>query len=122
MAIEIVNGFEGLFIGTVMEINTTTREIAVYLPKLMPAIPYGGISITSRTNLGNLKTNVNYNSNITTSTSFWVKAENSDEPMPNIGSKVQVFFLENNPRFGFWKKFKPDEKAYSVIDSEKYLK
>ena len=55
MAIEIVNGFEGLFIGTVMEINTTTREIAVYLPKLMPAIPYGGISITSRTNLGNLK-------------------------------------------------------------------
>lgn len=122
MAIEIVNSFEGLFIGTVTEINVTTREVAVYLPKLMPAIPFGGQVVTTKTNLSNSKLNISYNSNISTTSQFWVKSENSDEPMPNIGSKVVVYFLENNPRFGFWKKFKPDANAYSVIDSEKYPK
>lgn len=118
---EIIDSFEGSFIGTVVGYDTATREVDVFIPKLMPGIPDGQKNIKTKTNLGNNSIKIKYNANITLSSSIRVKAENADDPLPNIGSKVSIYFLEGQFRWGYWKKFNPNGD-YEVIEEEKYAK
>lgn len=116
---EIIDSFEGSFIGTVVGYDVTTREVDVFIPKLMPGVPDGQKDITTKTNLGNKNIKINYNDNITLSSSIRVKSEDINKPMPNIGSKVSVYFLEGQFRWGYWSKFNPNGD-YDVIEEEKY--
>lgn len=107
------------FIGTVVGYDVNTREVDVFIPKLMPAIPDGQKDRTSLTNLGNPNINIKYNKNITMSSSIKLKPYDMDSPLPEINSKVMVFFLEGQLRWGYWSKFNPNGD-YEVIESEKY--
>lgn len=118
---EMIVNFSGKFIGTVKSYNTQTREVLVYIPKLMPGISETQNIITI-TNYGNSSLNrIGYNKNITFSNGIWLLPKNADDKLPNIGSKVMVQFLENNPSMGYWEKFNQNND-YSIIDSEKYDK
>ena len=119
---EIINGVDTeLYIGTAYGINVDTREIEVYIPKLMPAIAEGGKSIEYMTNLGssNNMNTINYSERVTVKNTIKASAYDLDEPMPKVGSKVAVYFLEGNIRFPYWKKFNMHGE-YEVIDEEKY--
>lgn len=119
---EIINGVDTeLYIGTVYNINVDTREIEVYIPKLMPAIAEGGKSVEYMTNLGssNNMTTINHSEHVTVKNTMKVSAYDLDEPMPKVGSKVAIYFLEGNIRFPYWKKFNMHGE-YDVIDEEKY--
>lgn len=119
---EIINGVDTeLYIGTVYSINVNTREIEVYIPKLMPAIAEGGKSVEYMTNLGssNSMNTINYSEHVTIKNTMKVSAYDLEEPMPKVGSKVAVYFLEGNIRFPYWKKFNMHGE-YKVIDEEKY--
>lgn len=98
----------GYYIGTVMDINTETREIQVYIPKLMPIIDSAD-NVTYRTksydfNLSLTGTSA-VDNNVTFRKSITARAEDKDETMPDKGSKVIVYFIDNNPNLVFWKKF-----------------
>ena len=111
--------FASTFIGTVSAIDATTRKVAVYLPKLMPAIVEGTSTKESITNYGNSYINIKYNTTVKTRSSLWVNAMDTDAPMPTIGSKVRVSSIEGNPYDMFWRRFNPDGD-YTEIDDEKY--
>lgn len=122
MGINIVNTLEGTFIGTVKAYDLTTREVAVFIPKLMPAIAENQKDISIMTNFGNSNlNNINYSPKVTNSSYIWVKADDMDESIPKIDSKVSIYFLEDNPSMGYWSKFNPNGD-YDVIDEEKYSK
>jgi len=110
------------FIADVVEINPSTRRLAVYIPKLMPGIP-NGASLSSNiltTNNPNVS-GVNYTQTINIRNSIWVYPWDYDEKLPKPGSKVIVRFFEANPKMGYWDKFNPLNN-YEVIDDEKYEK
>ena len=85
----------------------------------MPGIPEGGVTTQTITNLGNTTISVKYNKNVKTKSTFTVRATDTEESLPNVGSKVLVWFLEGNIRYAFWKKFNV-KGDYEVIDEEKY--
>jgi len=120
---DIVNsiGLDGTFIGTVKAYNEQTREVAVYIPKLMPAIAEDQQDLTLMTNYGNTSLDLPYNSSVTLTSSIWVKPDDWDEPLPEPGSKVYVTFLEENPDLGMWSKFNW-ENSWTVIEKERYPK
>jgi len=62
--------FASTFIGTVSAIDATTRKVAVYLPKLMPAIVEGTSTKESITNYGNSYINIKYNTTVKTRSSL----------------------------------------------------
>ena len=86
----------GLYIGIVKDYNLETRKVAVYLPKLMPAISEYSIKTTQATNLTNSGVGeVNYSDNVTTIPYIWVSLMNWDDKMPDKESTVAVYFLDN---------------------------
>lgn len=111
-------GFSGYLVGTVKKIDKKSRKVAVFLPKMMPAIPETG-SKQVITNYGNTSIKVNYRNYMTSVDYIWTEARNTDEPMPEVGSKVLVWFLENSPWAGYWEKFNA-LGDYSVIPEERY--
>ena len=112
--------FNGFFVGDVLEIERETRRVAVYMPKLMPGI--GGdsqISSSVSTASGTGVTGLNFSETVRVRNSVWVKPYDFDEALPSVGSKVIVFFIDGNPKLGYWDKFNPDAD-YQVIDEDKY--
>lgn len=116
---EIIDNLNQRFIATVYGYNIQTRELDVFIPKLMPQIPEGQKERKSITNLGNITANIGFNHDIKISSTIKVKAEDKDEALPKIGSKVLVLFYDNRFKYGFWRKFNPNAD-YNVIDEEKY--
>jgi hypothetical protein len=113
---------DNYFIGRVLEINKTTREVSVHISQLMPAIASEASQVIQSQTTNNLKiSGVDYSGTLKLRNSFWVKPNDYDEPLPKIGSKVSVKILDGNPRLSFWDKFNPNNN-YEVIDEEKYPK
>ena len=117
---QIVNSFNGDFIGTVKKYNIKTRELDVFIPKLMPQIAEGRPTIKIKTNLSNQNL-ITHNSSVSIASTITVRAYDMSEPLPDIGSKVRINFLEGNFYYGFWRKFNVNED-YKVIYREKYPK
>jgi hypothetical protein len=123
MAIENNNpNFSGYFIADVLEVDRSERRVSVYIPKFMPGMP-GGSQISSSiiTTTNPNITGLNYNTTIKVRNSIWVYPWNFDDPLPKVGSKVAVFFMDGNPKTGYWEKFNPNNN-YEVIDDERYPK
>ena len=111
-----------MYIGTVYSYDVNTREIEAFIPKLMPAIAEGRDKIKYMTNLGSTSlNNVLYNNYITIKSTMTIKAYDKDEAMPEIGSKVAIFFLDADITRPYWTKFNM-QGDYEVIESEKYPK
>lgn len=125
MGIEKIGSLSGKFIGTVINSYPDTREIDVYIPKLMPAVVPPSTKLfnlgtqTVITNCTNAKIDFQYNKNIKIGGYIRSRAKNADDKMPKPESKVEIFFLENDPTMCFWRKFNPNND-FEVIDSEKY--
>ena len=98
----------GYYIGTVMDTDLETREIQVYIPKLMPIID-SEAAITYKTKSYDFNLSINgtsgVDSNVTMRNSIIARAEDKEETMPTKGSKVIIYFIDNNPNLVFWKKF-----------------
>lgn len=110
------------FIGTVMEIDIPTRRVAVYVPKLMPGIAGGSANMMeSPTTTNGAIENISYNATVKLRNSIWVRTWDFNQPMPKPGSKVNVYFLDDNPKLGYWRKFNPNND-YEVIDEERFKK
>lgn len=118
---EIIRTFDGDFIGIVYGYNIIDRTLDVFIPKLMPAIPENRRDISSMTNMGNRTIDIQYNHDITTASTITVMATDIDEPLPKIGSRVFIEFLDGNPNMGYWRKWN-SKGDYEVIDEEKYSK
>lgn len=116
---QIPSTLEGDFIGEVKSYNKVTREIEVFIPKLMPSIPEGQKEIPIRTNMGNNSILTKYNAQIKTASTVTAKAYDTDAPLPKIGSKVLINFLEGSPQYCYWIKFNMNFD-YDVIEEEKY--
>jgi len=115
-----VKDLHDYFIATVKGYNELTRELDVFIPKLMPAVPNGQESISILTNLSNQSfDNLKYNQKINTKSTIKVKAENVNEPLPDIGSHVLIYFIDGNMHMGCWKKFNQNGD-YNIIENEKY--
>ena len=108
-----------VFIGTVVKTNPKTREVDVYIPKLMPAIPETRKEMTVMTNMGQKTINTPYDNDIKYLSSITVASERADEAMPKVGSRVRVRFLDGTITSAFWSKWNPNGD-YEVIDEEKY--
>lgn len=116
----IVNGIDlekARLIGTVMTTDSSTKEIGVYIPKLMSGIDGSSeASYKMATNAGltlpSFSTNVA--STVTKSNYYLVKAFDKDDDAPAVGSKVEVIFLDGNVREAFWKKFNPNGDYQSI--------
>jgi hypothetical protein len=114
--------FEEYFVGTVVDYNQKTRMVSAFIPKIMPGIANGrGFSSTVATTTGTTKITglTDYNSVITLRNSLWLKPLDWNEPLPKPGSKVLIYFIDGNPKLGFWIPFNPNND-YTVIDQEKY--
>ena len=120
MASEI---FDDTFIGTVVKINKATREVAVYIPKLMVSL-YDGEATEYKlpTNNGlDITTSNNISSTITKTNYIWTKPFDMSIPLPKTGSKVFVIFLDKRASQPKWWKCDIDGN-WEVIDEEKYPK
>lgn len=112
----------GYYIGTVVNTNKTTREIEVYIPKLMPIIDSAdNVSYTTKTH--NLNVNITSSSavdgNVTMRKSIIARAEDKDETLPVKGSKVIIYFIDNNPNLVFWKKFNVNGVEYEKDNKDR---
>ena len=110
------------FIGKVLEINRTTREVAVHLPQLMAGInaelPQ---SLSQQTNRNVKVSGIEFSDTIITRNSFWTRPMDYDQPLPKVGSRVFIRIIDGNSDLVFWSKFNPNNN-YEVIDEEKYSK
>lgn len=113
--------FSGSFIGIVYSSNTKTREVSVFVPKLMPMIPEGRENVTTKTNVGSISSEYTpiYNENIVMSSVIVAKAEDYTAPIPKNGSRVLIEFLEGNPLYPYWSEWNYNGD-YEIIDEEKY--
>jgi len=108
------------FIGTVLEININSREVAAFIPRLMPAIAGGkSYSATIVTSTNPKISGLDYTPTLRIRNSIWLQPWDYKEPMPKVGSKIAVYFLDGNPKLGYWILFNPNNN-YEVIDEEKY--
>jgi hypothetical protein len=112
--------FDNTVIGIVLEIDRAERRVAVYIPKMMPALSeYEAYSRVVNTSNGAQIVGTEFNSTVKIRNSFWVSSQRYDEPLPKVGSKVIVIFLDDNPRNAYWLPFNPNG-AYERIEEEKY--
>lgn len=112
--------FSGLFVGEVVGSNTETRELSVFIPKLMPALARS-TALSEQPTVKNNKiySNINYNNTIRTTGSIVVRASDKQTKLPKEKSKVLVYFFEEDPRRGYWFPFNPNNES-EIIDDEKY--
>lgn len=117
----IIKDFSEDFIGIVYGYDANTREIEVFIPKLMPAVPEGREDIKTKTNLATVAAdyNVKYNSQITLTSTITAKAADVSSEMPKIGSRVYIEFFEDNPMYPLWSPWNYNGD-YEIIDEEKY--
>lgn len=112
------------YVGVVMDIDREKRTCYVFIPKLMMGLPDSTI-INNEYPVEDIniinKTELNIAKSLTKTNILKVYAEDLDEPMPSIGSLVLVYFLEGNPKYGYWEKFNPNGK-YEIIEEERYPK
>lgn len=116
--------FSGYFVGEVLDINISNRRVAVHIPKLMQGIASDlkieSVSPTMDKHVTNIEGPTPSNT-VNIRNSIWVDSLNYDEPLPTVGSKVLIFYLDNNPHNAFWEKFNPNND-YEVIEEERYPK
>lgn len=119
----IISNLDEKFIGVVKAYNTTTRELDVYIPKLMPAIPEDREATEISTNLAMIPDNIGikYNTNIKLVSTVKIPAKDMDQEIPKVGSRVIIEFLDGNPQKGYWSKWNYNND-YEIIDEEKYPK
>lgn len=109
------------YIGTVMQYNRSNRQLAVYIPELMPtlaSVKYETYTVPTNNGL-QLSNNNGVTLSINKSNALWVKAENNTEPLPDIGSNVIVYFLENNPTLAYRHPFYINNSS-KIIEAERY--
>lgn len=114
-----IDSLYGTFIGIVVGIDRTTREIQAYIPKLMPKIEKNSKPYTIKTNLSNKEVSIKTNNNIQILPYIIVKPFYYEAPMPVIGSKVFIEFIDEDFNIGYWKEFNMNGD-YDVIEEEKY--
>lgn len=118
--------FADKYVGTVLDYDATNRTIKVFIPELLPnAIKTTEVSeysapINSAGVVFPVMKNAMY-STVKKINYVIAKNWNADDPMPEPGSKVMVYYLESNPQLIFWKKFNPNND-YKVIPSENNTK
>lgn len=117
----IIKDFSEDFIGIVYGYDANTREIEVFIPKLMPAIPENREDVVTKTNLAivSAQYDVQHNTNITLTSTITAKAASYDNEMPKIGSRVFIDFLEDDPSYPTWSPWNYNGD-YEIIDEEKY--
>lgn len=108
-------------VGTVYGYNKLTREVEVYIPKLMPGIPEGQPEKEIVTDTSHMDIDINYRTKLKTASTITAKAKNRNDPMPDIGSKVMIFFIDENILYPIWESMNYANE-YKVIDEEKYKK
>ena len=116
--------FPGLYIGTVMITDTEKRRVGVYIPKIMSALYNGDTqqyTVPTNNGLQNVSFSTNINKQITKINYIWVKSWYYHQGLPDVGSKVAVWFIDGNLQLGFWKKFDPNGD-YAVIPEEAHVK
>jgi hypothetical protein len=115
----------GYYIGTVMDTDPITREIDVYIPKLMPIIDSAD-NVSYKTKTHNLNITLTGSSaidgNVVMRKSITARAEDKDETLPLKDSKVIVYFIENNPNLAFWRKFNVNGIEYEKDNSDRLEK
>ena len=114
------------FIGKVLEIDIDNRTCYVYIPKLMIGLPGNKIiknkyPVNSTTAKIITQDKINILDTITKTNIIKTIARDKDEPMPAIGSNVEIEFFNGNINNAYWGKFNPDGN-YDIIEEEKYKK
>jgi len=110
------------YIGKVLGYNESKREIYVYVPRLMMGL--NGTEIHKNTypidksNISNLE-NLNISEYITKSNIIVAKQSDVSEGLPDIGSFVEIYFLDDNPKYCYFNKWNPNGD-YKIIESERY--
>jgi hypothetical protein len=109
-------------IGTVMKIDSDTRECWVFIPKLMPAISEGTFRETNHsTNSGNIgidESKISIDPTVAKANAIRCRAWDMEAPMPDIGSHVYIWVVDYNIRLRFWIKCNV-QGDYKVIESER---
>lgn len=93
-----------IYIGKVIEANISTRELEVFIPKLMPTLAYG-FSDTLR-------------NNITKTNKIKCNAWDRNQPLPEKDSLVAVLFLDNDIKKIYWINFNPFGSNTYFIDGQ----
>ena len=110
----------GLYIGIVKGYDLDTRRVAVYLPKLMPAISEFTEVTKQTTNISNyVIEDIEYQQSIDTTPFIWVSLMNSDDPMPDVDSRVGVYFIDSQITKGVCFKFNKNN-YYNVVPQERH--
>ena len=114
--------FKDLYIGTVMKLDKENRKIGVYIPKLMSAMYSGDVSeysVPTNNGLQDISFSTNINKSVKKINYFWVRPWYKNKGLPEIGSKVAIWFIDGNITLGFCKEFDPNGD-YSVIPEESH--
>lgn len=110
----------GLYIGIVKDYDLDTRKVAVYLPKLMPAISEFTEVTKQTTNISNyVIDDIEYQQSVDSTPFIWVSLMNSDDPMPDVNSRVGVYFIDSQITKGVCFKFNKNN-YYSVVPQERH--
>ena len=116
--------YNEVFIGTVMDYNLDTRECAVYIPKIMATL-YEGYKYTKEEFTNNGLILPTFKNKMSTKVKkanyIWVHAIDNKQPIPAVGSKVYITFIEGNPEYPIWWKFNPFNYQDYVAEEERHL-
>lgn len=117
--------FDGWMVGEVKKVDPANRRLGVYIHKLMANIPSTTeqelqIPTVTNPNLSNNIDSSTYARSVDTVNYIWVRSTDMREKMPDVGSKVLVWFLDGDPKKGFWSPFYLNDYVYSFIEEEKY--
>ena len=113
---------EGYFVGTVLKIDKESRRLGIYIPKLMPTMSEGSVTsytlpMNSGLSVGEFSTNVS--DTVTKINYIMAKPEDWCDPLPDIGSKAMVYFIDDSPSQAIWKPFNPNGDNETIAE-ERY--
>lgn len=116
--IDIINNY---YIGKVMKSDPITRKVYCYIPRLMMGLSgtnvYSKYVASKKKNIKNID-QLNVSNTLNKSNIFAVSARDVDEPLPEVGSLVLIYFLDNLENC-YWIKHNHNG-SYKVIESERY--
>ena len=116
--IDIINNY---YIGKVMKSDPVTRKVYCYIPRLMMGLSgtniYSKSVASKKKNIKNID-QLNVSNTLKKSNIFAVSAKDVDEPLPEPGSLVMIYFLDNLENC-YWYKHNHNG-SYKVIESERY--